>query len=114
MDMIVKCKGGTILAVSDCETKSNFDFSSLDGGKLSRIFRKFAPNVHTHCAQFEALLTAFCAHTDSDRWEAPLLQSLSEQLGCHTDGDKSVIQDLDWQPKDGALSVSLHGTVTAA
>merc|ERR1711972_510096 len=95
----------------DTQAGNKLDFSSLDGGKLLRVFRKFAP--HCGCANFRILLAAVCEHSDSDRWELPNLKRLAELLGVPWE-EAPELAALEWEPQDGALVMSAKGHVVAA
>jgi len=73
-------KGGVVLVVFDKNYKNKLPFSHLDGGLFTEAVRKTAGNLHENKHAFQTLLKKFCAHTDSDRWERPLIEELAIQL----------------------------------
>jgi hypothetical protein len=104
--------GGAIIAVMDGSVTQDVPFEYLDEGAFTEILRREVGNIIERKENFASCLAAFCQHTESDRWELPILQQLAPQLGYESpDG---VLLSLNAQPKDGALILSPKGTVLAA
>jgi len=103
--------GGVILAVVDRDVVKDVQFAYLDGGLLKDLCRKVAENIHEHPGNFQALLTGFCAHSCTDRWQQPELEGLAKSL---PQDSTECLALLEGNPKDGAFILSHGGTVVAA
>lgn len=106
-----------MFVVLDRRHCQQFPYTRLDGGHLTDVFLRAARNISTEADNFNSLLAAFCAHTDSDRWEPALLAQVAEEIRAPLSAAaelQSLLQMLDGQPKDGAMIFSHGGTVLAA
>ena len=115
VDMMVHDRGGALITVTPpAETPENeLEISSLDGDKFYKVLLEICPNVRL--GDFQEMLRAFAAHTDSDRWEDELVKDLIKKLSRNlTQDQKHKLQALVAMPKDGAMCLNHKGDVIAA
>jgi len=106
-------RGGTaIIICNDKRVKPSLRGSYLDNGLFTKCFQRYGRSLYGNPLQFESLLRAFREHTDTDRWEKWLVERLARELGYANPPDDLV--GLVGEPKDGAMVVSLNGTMLAA
>jgi len=108
--------GGSLVIVYDPK-RVDLCLSTMDGGKLKACFGKYGRNLHHDRPNFVSILRAFRTHSATDRWERWLLQELAQNLDLCTPGTTELtlaLAQLEGQPKDGAILVSLNGTVVGA
>jgi hypothetical protein len=107
--LLIAGHGGAIVVVCDTKSAHSLQIDYLDGGKALGAFLKYGKNLHQNRREFETLMNAFSVHTDSDRWEPWVTKGLAEELGQNQDVFKELIDEA----KDGAIVLSLNGTVLA-
>jgi len=119
LDLLLSKRGGMLLAVvSKLIKRLDLDFALVDSGRLQECFNKVGRNYFNQQQNFTALLQAIRQHTDRDRWEQQHIDALGQQ--CEPNGSvddasiQALIQALADQPKDGAVLMSLGGTVMAS
>jgi hypothetical protein len=109
-DLLLAGQGGAIVVVCDTKAAHHLQIDYLDNGKALGAFLEFGRNLHQYKSEFEILMKAFSVHTASDRWEPWLTQQLAEEL----EKGPEVFKELIDEAKDGAIVLSLNGTVLAA
>lgn len=113
--------GGGIWVVMDKTFKDSIDFNYLDDGRLYNCFVKELDKrgVVNNTDRFAIMIRAVCKHTETDRWVRADLEQLAEKLGHDSLEAASAAHILNLiqpspQPKDGAILISLGGSVLAA
>lgn len=104
--------GGVVFVVLDKKYKNDLQILSLDNGLLTQLCQCLAKSVHEPL--FMPLLHSICIHSDTDRWEQPLLEQLSRNFSDRSPEMLKEFSALEMQPKDGAFVLSCSGTVLAA
>lgn len=104
--------GGVVFVVLDKKYKNDLQILSLDNGLLTQLCQCLAKSVHEPL--FMPLLHSICIHSDTDRWEQPLLEQLARNFSDRSPEMLKEFSALEMQPKDGAFVLSCSGTVLAA
>ena len=105
-------QGGVIFLIVDKVYKDKLKIQALDKNALTEVCRQHAIRVFD--PSFKHILSSFCAHSGTDRWEAPLLQDLENALKNESQTNEPRLVSLRGQPKDGAFVLSHKGTILAA
>lgn len=100
--------GGCLVVLLD-HARATVNGSSADGGKLTKCFQRHGRNLHRDRPSFLSLLRAFRRRGAGDRWGAAELRELA---AC--DLDSPELQALEGEPKDGALVLTMGGSLLAA
>jgi hypothetical protein len=119
VSIVMKLPGGVTIVIIDGGFKDKLQFSTLDGHRLLRCFMEDVgpKGLFEKRAEFEIILREFCSSSKSDRWEDAAVERLASNLDYVSVSAAPHLAALTKprpQPKDGAIVVSLRGTVLAA